>query len=72
MIHEYEVDLSRAVWRKSGRSSGSRDCVEVAFLDADLVGVRDSKNLTGPALGFTSHEWNAFTAGLIDSEFSER
>lgn len=51
---------------------GERDCVEVAFLDGELVGVRDSKNPTGPALVFTTHEWNAFTAGLIDGEFSPR
>ncbi|MEU0507454.1 DUF397 domain-containing protein [Nocardia sp. NPDC005998] len=70
MINEYEVDLSRPVWRKSTRSSGSRECVEIAFLDGGLVGIRDLKNPTGPALVFTSHEWNAFTAGLIDGEFS--
>jgi len=67
-----EVDLSRAQWRKSIRSSASRDCVEVAFLDGELVGVRDSKNPGGPALVFTSHAWSAFTAGLIDGEFSPR
>ncbi|WP_433734236.1 DUF397 domain-containing protein [Nocardia sp. CA-129566] len=72
MINKWKVDLSRAEWRKSANSSASRECVEVAFLDADLVGVRDSKNPTGPALVFTTHEWNAFTAGLIDGEFSQR
>ncbi|MET8872802.1 DUF397 domain-containing protein [Nocardia sp. NPDC004604] len=57
---------------QSARSSASRDCVEVAFLDGELVGIRDSKNPTGPALVFTAHEWNAFTAGLIDGEFSQQ
>ncbi|MBF6075604.1 DUF397 domain-containing protein [Nocardia sp. CDC186] len=63
------VDLSGAKWFKSGRSSGSKDCVEVAFLDGGQVGVRDSKNPTGPALVFTPGEWDAFTAGVNDGEF---
>ncbi|WP_227980542.1 DUF397 domain-containing protein [Nocardia spumae] len=56
------VDLSQARWFKSTRSSGSKDCVEVAFLDQGFVGVRDSKNPTGPALIFTRGEWDAFTS----------
>jgi hypothetical protein len=41
------------VWFKSRRSGPSKDCVEVAFLAGGHVGVRDSKNPTGPALVFT-------------------
>lgn len=63
------VDLSRARWFKSSRSGGSQECVEVAFLDAGLVGVRDSKNPTGPALIFSPGEWDAFTAGVTGGEF---
>ncbi|WP_181722356.1 DUF397 domain-containing protein [Nocardia gipuzkoensis] len=62
------VDLSGAVWFKSTRS-GSKDCVEVAHLEGGMVGVRDSKNPTGPALVFTPGEWDAFTAGVNDGEF---
>ncbi|WP_433680253.1 DUF397 domain-containing protein [Nocardia sp. CA-119907] len=62
-------DLSGARWFKSTRSGGSQDCVEVAFLDDGRVGVRDSKNPTGPALVFTPGEWDAFTAGVADGEF---
>ncbi|TDB90111.1 DUF397 domain-containing protein [Actinomadura sp. KC216] len=36
------VDLSRAVWRKSRRSGNGGDCVEVADLGQG-VAVRDSK-----------------------------
>ncbi|WP_067472184.1 DUF397 domain-containing protein [Nocardia amamiensis] len=63
------VDLTGAKWFKSSRSSGSKDCVEVAFLKGGHVGVRDSKNPTGPALVFTPGEWDAFTAGVTDEEF---
>ncbi|WP_040871135.1 DUF397 domain-containing protein [Nocardia exalbida] len=63
------VDLSGARWFKSSRSSGGKECVEVAFLDGGQVGVRDSKNSTGPALVFTPGEWDAFTAGVNDGEF---
>ncbi|WP_084466947.1 DUF397 domain-containing protein [Nocardia arthritidis] len=63
------VDLSGAKWFKSRRSSGSKDCVEVAHLDGGMVGVRDSKNSTGPALVFTPSEWDAFTAGVNDDKF---
>ncbi|WP_327099240.1 DUF397 domain-containing protein [Nocardia vinacea] len=63
------VDLSGAKWYKSSRSSSTKDCVEVAHLDGGTVGVRDSKNPTGPALVFSPAEWDAFTAGVQGGEF---
>ncbi|WP_405161840.1 DUF397 domain-containing protein [Nocardia sp. NBC_01499] len=57
-------DLPNAAWFKSSHSSPDQDCVEVAFLDENTVGVRDSKNPTGPALAFSPGEWDAFTAGV--------
>ncbi|WP_083897897.1 DUF397 domain-containing protein [Nocardia vinacea] len=63
------VDLTGARWFKSSRSQGGSDCVEVAFLAEGHVGLRDSKNPTGPALVFTPGEWAAFTAGVNDGEF---
>ncbi|RDI49808.1 DUF397 domain-containing protein [Nocardia mexicana] len=63
------VDLSGASWFKSSRSSGKTECVEVAWLAEGKVGVRDSKNPTGPALIFTPGEWDGFTAGMQDGEF---
>ncbi|WP_433665550.1 DUF397 domain-containing protein [Nocardia sp. CA-128927] len=41
----------------------------MAHLDGGLVGVRDSKNPTGPALVFTPGAWDAFTAGVVDGQF---
>ncbi|WP_280297354.1 DUF397 domain-containing protein [Nocardia abscessus] len=59
-----EAEVVRVQWFKSSYSGTHSDCVEVAFLDWDHVGVRDSKNPTGPALVFTAGEWDAFTADL--------
>lgn len=40
--------------------------MEVAQLADGAVGVRDSKNSTGPALLFTPEEWDSFLAGARD------
>ncbi|WP_327147294.1 DUF397 domain-containing protein [Nocardia sp. NBC_01329] len=63
------MDLSGARWFKSTKSGGGRDCVEAAHLYGGYVGVRDSKNPTGPALVFTPSEWDAFIGGAKDGEF---
>ncbi|MEV5646680.1 DUF397 domain-containing protein [Nocardia sp. NPDC052254] len=57
-------DLTTARWFKSSHSSAGSECVEVAFLEGNMVGVRDSKNVNGPALVFTPDEWDAFTADV--------
>ncbi|MEU9830239.1 DUF397 domain-containing protein [Streptosporangium sp. NPDC048047] len=55
-------ELSGAVWVKSPFSGGNGgNCVEVARLSGGRVGVRDSKDPSGPALVFTPGEWAAFT-----------
>jgi Domain of unknown function (DUF397) len=48
-------------WRKSSHSgdSGTGNCVEVAF-EARAVGVRDSKNTSGPTLAFSPTAWRTF------------
>jgi hypothetical protein len=56
------IDLSTAVWYKSSHSNTGGDCVEIAHLEGGMVGVRDSKNPTGPALIFTPNEWDTFVA----------
>ena len=64
------IDLSRAIWRKSSRSNGQGgQCVEVAVNLPGIVAVRDSKNPHGPKLIFTPAEWRAFLAGVQDGEF---
>ncbi|MFI5720487.1 DUF397 domain-containing protein [Nocardia sp. NPDC051750] len=62
-------DSTGAPWFKSSRSQGQRDCVEVAFLGSGTVGVRDSKDPTGPALAFGPAEWDGFVAALTSGRF---
>jgi hypothetical protein len=56
-------------WRKSRRSGGGDNCVEVAFAADGAVGVRHSKHPHDAVLVFTPDEWAAFTGGVRDGEF---
>ncbi|PSR59057.1 MULTISPECIES: DUF397 domain-containing protein [Nocardia] len=58
------TEPSNPQWFKSSYSSGSQECVEVAFLGADSVGVRDSKCPGGPELVFSAAEWDSFTVAV--------
>ncbi|HEY9389153.1 MAG TPA: DUF397 domain-containing protein [Mycobacteriales bacterium] len=62
-------DLGTAVWRKSSHSGSDGQCVEVAFVDARRVAVRDSKNPAGPVLLFTGAEWATFVATARTDRF---
>ncbi|MGH3390591.1 MAG: DUF397 domain-containing protein [Actinomadura sp.] len=63
-----DLDLSRAVWRKSRRSGNGNDCVEVANLD-QVVAVRDSKNPDGPKLTLTRTDWRTLVTSIRDGAF---
>lgn len=48
-------------WRKSTRSSGDGQCVEVANLDA-IIAIRDSKAPDAGHLTVAPKTWSAFVA----------
>ena len=54
---------ARVTWRKSTRSNGSGNCVEVADL-AGTIGVRDSKDVEGGILAFTLARWSSFVSAV--------
>ncbi len=62
----YAIDLSGADWRKSPRSNGGENCVEITDLPGGGIAVRDSKNPGRASLRYTAAEWAAFREGLID------
>lgn len=64
------VDLHGARWRKSTRSGGAQQCVEVAGLHPQQA-IRDSKNPTGPTLVFAPGAFAAFLDG-VKSDHSRR
>jgi hypothetical protein len=56
-----------AIWRKSSRSSGAENCVEIA-LPSGHSAVRDSKNPTGPTLAFSRTAFGAFLDDMRHDE----
>jgi len=54
---------------KSSQSFANGNCVEVAGLPDGRIGVRNSRDCTGPILRFTSDEWDAFLGGVRMGEF---
>jgi hypothetical protein len=50
-------------WRKSSFSDATGECVEVAHR-TEAVGVRDSKNPSGPVLAIDPSGWSALLRTL--------
>jgi Domain of unknown function (DUF397) len=60
---------SGPVWIKSSLSFSNGNCVEVANLANDEIGVRNSRDAEGAILRFTPDEWHAFLGGVRNGEF---
>ena len=56
-------------WTKSSLSHANGNCVEVTDLPGSLVGLRDSKDASGPILHVLPEEWRAFLNGVRNGEF---
>jgi len=65
-ITEAELDLLD--WRKTRRSMGNGDCVEVAPASIGVF-VRDSKNPSAAMLGYPSKAWRSFLLSAKQGSF---
>jgi len=64
-----EITHVRPHWRKSLRSAGNGNCVEVAVRRGKSIGVRDSKDASGPILAFGPEEFQAFLHRVKNGQF---
>jgi Domain of unknown function (DUF397) len=71
MKYDSESDSSRN-WIKSSYSMTNGNCIEVAGLSGDLIGVRDSQNPAGAVLGFKPAQWGAFVGHVRSDAFDRR
>ena len=62
------MQQSALTWHKSVRSGAAGHCVEVAETPATVY-VRDSKDASGPVLGFKAATWSGFIEGVRNGEF---
>lgn len=58
----------KASGSRKSLGGGGEVCVEVAK-KGDFIGVRDSKNPSGPVLAYTKEEWRVFIEGVKNGEF---
>jgi Domain of unknown function (DUF397) len=56
-------------WTKSSFSHANGNCVEVADLSDGKVGLRNSRDASGPVLQIPPEEWRAFLNGVRNGEF---
>lgn len=65
------ASTAHAEWRKSQRSNPDGNCVELAVLSGEEIGMRNSRFANGPVLVWTPAEITAFIQGAKDGEFDD-
>lgn len=65
------LTLGSVSWQKGLRSQGNSNCVELGRVARGVIAMRDSKNPTGPALGFTDAEIGAMFADIQAGRWDE-
>lgn len=58
-------------WIKSQLSFANGNCIEVARLPDNMIGIRNSREPDGPVLRFTWDEWSAFAGGVRAGTFDK-
>lgn len=58
------ASISGVTWRRSSHSTAANNCVETARLGSELLAVRDSKDVQGPALLFPPASWSHFVRAV--------
>jgi hypothetical protein len=66
------VEVAQATWGKSSISGQSQNCVEIAGDLPAAIGVRDSKDPSGPVLVFAPGVWRAFITGVKNRRFDQQ
>jgi Domain of unknown function (DUF397) len=61
-------DPTAARWKKSSRSNGQANCVEVCTSQPGIVAVRDSKNVPGPELAVSRQAWSQFVQAITQGD----
>lgn len=65
------TDPNITTWRKSTKSSGGANCVEVGHSEpATVVGVRDTKDRAAGMILLSPAAWRAFIDGIKDGGLS--
>jgi hypothetical protein len=54
--------IDQSSWRKASHSAGNGECIEVGDGLVRHVAVRDSKSPAGPALVYSTDQWESFLA----------
>ena len=63
------VPATISLWTKSSFSHANGNCVEVANLPDGKVGMRNSRDVSGPVLVIPAEEWQAFLTRVRNGEF---